>query len=452
MKMVVLEFNELCAPLLQQFMGQGLLPNFKRLYERSTIVTTDAEEAPPALEPWIQWPTVHSGMPYSEHRIFDLGDGILLKQKCLGDVLSDAGVPVGIFGSMNLNYGEVKGYQVPDPWNKVGRTSPATLQPYYDVVARQVRESSRENALGKADIAQLGFYMLRHGLTPSTISLGVRQLAAEVRDANVKWRRASLLDDIQYDLFRHMNAAHKVQFATFFCNSTAHYQHYYWRNMQPEAFSRPAEESEHESLRTAVQFGYQSMDRLIGRAFKDYPNAVIVLCTGLSQQPWSDTEKCTFRPRDFNAFLTFAGIDPATCAVKPVMAEQFHLDFPSSRLRDVAKAGLTDLEIGARPMMYVRDEGDASLFGGCNLETQPPSGTVVTRRSDGATRKFDDLFYMIHGVRSGYHHPRGSLWIGNGRHAVNDEPHSLTDIAPTILQYFGVPIPAHMRGAPIRLH
>ena len=447
--MIVLEFNELCSELIADFMARGLLPGFRALYERSTVFTTDAGEVAPNLEPWIQWPSVHSGMTFREHGIFDLGDGYQLREKSLAALLSDAGIPVGIFGSMNVNYSELNGYFIPDPWHKVGRATPASLQRFYDVISRQVQESSRESAFSPADMAGFGWFMLRNGLTAGTVGAIARQLGSERLDSGVRWRRASVLDDVQYDLFRRLNARHQVRFATFFSNSTAHYQHYYWRNMRPEIFAVAPPPGEHASLAGAIQYGYQSMDRQIRRALADYPDATIVLCTALSQRAWIDTTKCTFRPRTFEALLSFAQIDPRSVAVKPVMAEQFHLVFDSAESRARAEIALRDLHFADRALLSVRREGDNTLFSGCDITDARLGGGTITRRRDGATTPFAELFYMIHTMRSGYHDPRGLLWIGGGHHEVVAETVSILDIAPTILKAFDVPKPAHMRGAPL---
>jgi hypothetical protein len=449
MRMIVLEFNELCSELIAEFMDRGLLPGFRALYERSTVFATDAGEAPPNLEPWIQWPTVHSGMTFREHGIFDLGDGHKLSEKSVAALLSDAGIAVGVFGSMNVNYAELNGYFIPDPWHKIGRARPAWLQPFYDVLSRQVQESSRENAFSPADMAGFGWFMLRHGLTAGTAGAIARQLASERLDPGVRWRRASVLDDVQYDLFRCLNARHQIRFATFFSNSTAHYQHYYWRNMRPEVFALAPLPGEHESLAGAIQYGYQSMDRLIRRAMADYPDATLVLCTALSQRAWTDTTKCTFRPRSFEALLSFAQVDPRSVAVKPVMAEQFHLVFDSAAHCAHAETALRDLHLGDRALLTVRREAGNTLFGGCDIIDARLAGGTVTRRRDGATAPFAELFYMIHTMRSGYHDPRGLLWLGGARHEVVADPVSIVDIAPTILSAFGVPQPAHMHGEPL---
>src|SRR5262249_8409251 len=147
-----------------------------------------------------QWPTVHFGVPYADHKIFHLGDGQSYRRRGVAQVLSDAGFRVGVFGSMNTNYGPLNGYVIPDPWDKDGKTYPAWLQRFYRTVSNQVQESSREGAGSKGELLRFGLFMLRHGLRPPTVRDIGAQLLAEHRDPGLKWRRAVLLDAIQYDL------------------------------------------------------------------------------------------------------------------------------------------------------------------------------------------------------------------------------------------------------------
>jgi hypothetical protein len=66
---IVMEFNELSPPLMQRFMAAGERRNFSRLYREPRTYTTHAQARPPYLNPWIQWLTVHGGMPYDEPSI-----------------------------------------------------------------------------------------------------------------------------------------------------------------------------------------------------------------------------------------------------------------------------------------------------------------------------------------------------------------------------------------------
>src|SRR5271155_1660380 len=75
-KVLLLEFNEICPPLLDRWMGEGKLPNFAALHRASQVFTTVADELDPEnLEPWIQWYSIHTGLPYSQHKVFHLTDG-----------------------------------------------------------------------------------------------------------------------------------------------------------------------------------------------------------------------------------------------------------------------------------------------------------------------------------------------------------------------------------------
>jgi hypothetical protein len=236
-KLVLLELNELSPELMAELIQAGELPNFRRLREESTVYSTDAGENPPALEPWIQWITVHTGVTFSEHRVFRLGDAEeKLRYPGIAKIISDAGVSVGIFGSMNAGYRTLRGYVIPDPWNKGGRPHPPSLSSYYDFVARRVQESSRDDDASLLLEVRFATTLLRAHLSGSALWQTIRQLVAERIDTGIRWRRACLLDLYQYDVFRWLNARHDVKFSTFFSNSVAHFQHYYWRNMRPDQF------------------------------------------------------------------------------------------------------------------------------------------------------------------------------------------------------------------------
>jgi hypothetical protein len=83
-------------------------------------------------------------------------------------------------------------------------------------------------------------YMLTHGLSLGTVVKTAQQLITE-RAKNVKWKRATIMDRFQWDIFRHYYHRIRPHFAAFFLNSTAHFQHCYWRHMEPDKFlTRPS--------------------------------------------------------------------------------------------------------------------------------------------------------------------------------------------------------------------
>jgi hypothetical protein len=104
-RVFLIEFNELSPALLDRFIAAGDLPNFSAFRATSDVFTTDAGELEPTLVPWIQWPSIHTGLSYAEHKIFNLGDAGKCNAPTVESVLSDSGVPVGIFGSMKESAG-----------------------------------------------------------------------------------------------------------------------------------------------------------------------------------------------------------------------------------------------------------------------------------------------------------------------------------------------------------
>ena len=100
MKVLLVEFNELTPALMDRFIAEGRLPNFARMRRESLVYTTHAEEREPDLEPWIQWVTVHSGLPYREHRVFHLGQGHDLTARRVWDVGAAPGPRQPVSGSI----------------------------------------------------------------------------------------------------------------------------------------------------------------------------------------------------------------------------------------------------------------------------------------------------------------------------------------------------------------
>ena len=443
-RLVLIEFNELSPALLDRFMKAGKLPSFQRFHDSSSVYVTDAGERGDALMPWIAWPSIHSGLPFSKHGVLRLGNGRDLRVPGIGKILSDAGHRVGIFGSMNLNYGtELNGYVLPDPWDRIGKTLPASLQPFFDVIAGQIKENSRCEPLTKRDAVKLALFLAGHGISAGTIAGLLRQFAGERRDRGLFWRRASWRDAIGYDVFRHYNRARDVRFATFYSNSTAHYQHHYWREFEPERFSEPALGESHPSLESAIEYGYRAMDALLARFMRDYADSRLVLATALSQE--ADTKETFryYRPINFGALLAFAQIENA--AVKPVMSEQFHVDAADEPGAIAVEGKLNQLHLLGEPALWVTREG-SRVFAGARYLYQDADDDMLVRLSDAKRIRFGDLFYRMAATRSGMHHPDGALWIRNGEHRVQVERASILDIAPTILAHFDIAAPSYMRG------
>jgi len=451
--MIVLELNELTPLLMQRFMSEGKLPNFSRLYHEAEIYTTTAEEQAGHLDPWIQWVTVHTGLNFRDHQLERLNEGHRLETPRVWDLLGQTGRRAWVCGSMNVGATRPPGGCVlPDPWTTIVRPHPRALEPYFSFVQRQVMEHTSGRAPSDPrDLLRFIWFMASHGLSRHTVTAIVRQLAEE-RSGRGRWKRAALLDRMQFDVFAWYYRRIRPHFATFFLNSTAHYQHLYWREMDPDAFTAQPTAAQQQEYRGAIEYGYREMDQLVARvlAMAD-SRTTIVMATALSQQPCLMFEahggKYFYRPTEWSKLTTFAGITE-TYTASPVMAHQFHLYFASPEAAERAAERMRAVLFNDRQALAVERNG-AGLFVGCRIYQPVAAGALLTLAGSEHEMPFLDVFYQVDGVKSGMHHPDGMLWIRTParRHAVHARHVPLAAVAPTILEHFGVKPPSYMSAA-----
>jgi hypothetical protein len=452
---IFLEFNELTPSLIDRFIANGDLPHFAKFRDESYTFTTLADERPPYLEPWIQWVTVHSGLPYSEHHLFHLNEGHKLQAKRTWEVLSDAGHPVWVCGSMNVREATgPKSWVLPDPWCTKVKPSPAELNLYFRFVQQNVLEHTNDQVpLSRSDYVEFLTFMAKRGLSVTTVRAIAQQLLAERRQ-DCRWKRVVLLDLLQFDVFAHYYRRLAPMFSTFFLNSTAHYQHAYWDSMEPEHFAASASaHADKAKYRDAIRFGYQKMDVLLGRFMKLAAGSrtTLILCTALSQQPSPDYDTkdgaVFYRPKNFADFAKAIGL-LAPYSVQPVMSEQFHLEFPDTARAEAAARLLNSVIVHGSPMLAVQQNG-TRVFAGCGIHQDVPLDTQLA--VDGMSLPFFDLFYKMDTGKTGIHHPDGFLWIRrpDRRHQIVRDRVPLIAVAPTVLNLFGVRPPAQMTAEPL---
>ncbi|WP_435005231.1 hypothetical protein P12x_003126 [Tundrisphaera lichenicola] len=453
----MLEFNELTPSLMDRFIAAGHLPNFERLRAESHVYVTDAEEDGDNLQPWVQWVSVHTGLSASAYGITRLSDGHKLREKAIWDLISEAGYRVWVCGSMNARYDRpLNGCLLPDAWSTGLRAFPDGEFDSYDAfVRRAVQEHTSESqGLSKEMALSFLWYMAGHGLSPSTIRMILSQLWTERRTNRFKWRRAAIADQLQWDIFRHYYRKIRPHFSTFFINSTAHFQHSHWREMEPEAF-HVLPDSEHlAEFKDAILYGYQQMDRIVGRFLSlAGSETTLIFSTALSQQPYTDAETAGgrhfYRLRSPAVLADRLGLQ-GTYTYHPVMAEQFVLRFADADAAEAAKRYLDGFRVGSTLAFHGSLE-DADLILQSN-QTREVSKTATLRdERTGREVPFYDLFYQLDNLQSGRHHPDGMLWVRypNRSHRSHERKMPVRSIAPTILEMFGLSRPQYMDCDPI---
>lgn len=451
-KLILLEFNELSPTLIQRFIQQGVLPNFARLHRESYTYITDAEETAPNLEPWIQWVTVHTGLSYRQHGVFDLGDGPKLDAARIWDLASSAGKRVWVCGSMNAAHRQpLNGIVLPDPWSTgIAPIPREELQPYVHFVRSHVQEYTADHTRVSAfDTLRFIGFMAAHGLSARTLSTIIRQLREELSGLG-RWKRATILDQLQWDVFRHYYRKSQPDLATFFLNSTAHFQHVYWRNMDPAPFLVKPSEADQLEYNGAVRYGYQRMDEIVGECLAMAGSTTsVVLSSALGQQPCLTYEsiggKTFYKLRDPDHFFELVGLR-SHYTYAPVMSEEFHLYMSSEDDARDATERLAAFRVGEEPVFTIRSSGN-EVFAGCRIFRTLSTDAMLTGL-EGKAVPFSRYLYKADITKSGMHHPDGILWIRTPtrKHSVHEPKVSLRAVAPSLLHLLGLPKLETMSG------
>jgi len=330
---------------------------------------------------------------------------------------------------------------------------PEELNTFFRFIQTNVLEYTNERLpLTTADYLKVGAFLASRGLSAQTVKTVIQQLASE-RDGHNRWRRAVILDRLQFDVFRSYYRKLEPTFSTFFLNSTAHYQHSYWRNMNPEPFQIKPTAAEQAEYAPAVLFGYQEMDHIIGQFMElAGDETTIVLCTALSQQPYLKFEDrggaLFYRPKNFEVLVAFAGVS-APHRVAPVMTHQFILELDDEASARDAEDKLRGVLLDGRRLLQVERTGNR-VFSGSDIYTAISDDAKMTN-AEGRSQGFFDIFYRVEVMKSGMHHPEGLLWIQSpgalSTLVESDVP--LARVAPTLLSLMDLPAPVHMRAAPL---
>lgn len=458
-RVILLEFNELTPSLMDRFIAQGHLPNFKRLHDQSRVFVTDAQEDQHNLEPWIQWVTLHTGLSASQHGIHNLDESYKLSQPGLWDLLSAAGHHVWICGSMNIKYNlPIRGWILPDAWSSNVAPYPDHLRQYFRFVRANVQEHTNERVpLRKSDYAAFLKFMLTHGLSAGTMSAILTQIVKE-RSSGGRWKRATLLDRIQWDLFEWYQRKNRPHFSTFFLNSTAHFQHLYWRQMEPEKF-RLKDTGADDDRDHAILYGYQQMDLIVEKAIKLAGNdTIVILSSALGQQPYLLGEekggKRFHRPHDLAKFANQVRLKGVT-GITPVMSEQFHIYFDSPESARTAAGQLRGSSVEGKPGFTIDYEpGGTGLLAGSAVFQPVPDNARLTM-PNGDAFGFLEIFYLVNeSLKSGMHHPHGIFWVRGLDRESSVAPGTipLRSVCPTILEMFGLSPTTEMTGAPLPLN
>ncbi|HTD86043.1 MAG TPA: alkaline phosphatase family protein [Candidatus Binatia bacterium] len=455
-KVLLLELNEVTWTLIDPMIAAGQLPAFARLKQEGVWGSPLSVDLPPQLDPWITWTTLYTGRRQAEHNVYFLQQPPeSIKAKRIWEICADRGLRVGVYGSLcSWPPRPVKGFYVPDTFSPDAATYPEVLRSIQEMnltYTRATRLAAERDGLSFK--LRLGAQLARLGLSPQTVSRIIRQLALERFNPKSNWRRVALQPQLNFDFFKRLYQKHRPDFASFHTNHVAHYQHTYWKAMQPELFPQPSGPEEQRVYGDAIRHGYRVADKLLSRILRLLDrDTVLILASSMGQQPYVSQLKDGKPVRQIRSLDKLMELISAPdVRILATMSDQFNVYPQSEAAKAQIVAGLRRAYVDRpdHPLFYVE-----AVSNGITATLRPydqltdDSVCYFGHNGDSRSVRYEDLIYHTGLIKSGCHHPRGVLMIyGEGVRRGFELPEcNNLDLAPTMLALLGLPEADSLEG------
>jgi hypothetical protein len=323
-KTILLGLNELNFDYIKFYINQGLLPNFKKIFNTQPPIETTSENEYKLLEPWVQWVTIHSGKSYKEHNIFRLGDIVNYPELSqIFEELEAEGLSVGAVSPFNAeNRLNNPVFFIPDPWTKTKASGGWVVKALYQAVHQSVNDNAKSKLNFKSMIS------LGVGLLLYVPLLRWSHYLKTILKVNKPGTKAIILDSLLADVHLTLWKKYKPDFSNLFLNSGAHIQHHYLFNSK--AYQGDIKNPEwycQKDFDPLIQI-LSEYDKQIEKLLK-LKNVKIIVATGLHQQPH---ENLTFywRLKEHVKFADMIGIKKFT-EILPRMSRDFLVKFNNEK-------------------------------------------------------------------------------------------------------------------------
>lgn len=429
-KIIFLELNEINFDVVTFYIKRGeRLLGFNTLIEQG-IVTTKSESEYRNLEPWIQWPSVHTGKIYDEHEVFRLGDFVNSTDEQFFERVEKAGFSVGAISPMNAsNKLKNPAYFIPDPWTKTPCDNSFFSKSITDAIVQAVNDNSQSKLTFKT-ILNLGLAFV--GLVRPTRYIPMAKFVFNSRGK--RWRRALFLDILLYEIHKTLFERKNPNFSTLFLNAGAHIQHHYFFNSSyvdsselknPGWYIRKDDDPFLEMLKV--------YDEMLLDLLK-LPNTEIIVATGLSQKPFEQL-KFYYRLKDHASFLKKVGIEFADVATR--MTRDFLVSFDTEDQAVKGEEQLSKILVNNEVKLFDEiDNRGKDIFVVLTYPSEITNKTTISY--SGKESQLSDLVTFV-AIKNGEHQSKGFAYFSNGvsEFAPPQDSH-VAKIHDVVLQFFGI--------------
>lgn len=397
-KTLIVELNEFNPDILRRAATQFGLPTLERILSfRRSRTAADSNIEHHGLDPWVQWVSIHTGKPSSEHNVFQLGGVDKLRFRQIWEKLGERGSSTGIWGAMNAKRNKAPRnlFFVPDPWNFTEAPFPPKLGNFFALpiyYAKNYMDFSYAKIMwlavtaawsalwtvGPRALFSDAVFFLRHTLG-AKLGTGFLVAAFELVSARffIEYRRAF-----------------KPDVCFLFLNCIAHFQHHEW--------------TASDRLTRSEGLVFRILDRTLALVFATCSaDEKVLVVNAFTQKNVADEQLYCYRQVNPEKFLRRVGLAPIR--VEQCMTNDGHAFFGSRAERDRAAEQLDASNVnGAKAFDVERDVTDATkLF--YRFSYWGPAGKQTMLSVGDVTLPLLNVF-AVHARRTGAHVPEGAVY------------------------------------------
>lgn len=401
MTLVLLELNEVNFCTVEKYIaaGQGL-PSFQKIIA-SGVLHTSAEDSYELLEPWIQWPSVHTGKVFEDHGVFRLGDGTRYSGEQVFEMVESMGFKVGAISPMNAD-NRLKNpvYFIPDPWTETESDKAILSRFLHQALAQAVNDNSKSRVTAQTILKIFVVFLMR--VNPSS---WLKLIWMALRSLRAPWKRALFLDMFLFQVHQSFKQRKRPDFSVLFLNAGAHIQHHYYlnsdhpgvsNNKNPSWYVSPQEDPLLDMLKV--------YDEILTEVLESGDD--LIIATGLSQQPFSEAI-FYYRLRDHAEFLQAEGI--AFEKVEPRMTRDFLITCKDAASAAAAQLSLEGLFVNESERLFGEiDRKGNELFVTLTYPNEVVPETTFNSRM-GCKRLSDFVVFVA--IKNGEHDGRGYCYM-----------------------------------------
>lgn len=464
-KIILFELNEVPIKILNYYKmvrPQSWLARNYRTFKKYETFSENAGH----LSPWNTWPTVHRGVNNEKHFISELNQDLSDVNRefpAIWDILSKNSINTGIFGSLHSfpipDKKENVSFHVPDVFSPLPYTHPTSIELFQKINLNLARKSAKnvdtsvplkEVVTNIGNIAQLGFTM-------NTVAGIGKHLFDEKINKWKTTRRRTFQSVLSFDVFYKLLITTKPDFVTFFTNHVASSMHRYWAATFPDEYDNLEFSKEwQETYSNEIIYTMDHTDKMLEKVanFVDKnPEYKLLISSSMGQEPVeSQPLESQLLITDNKQFFKRLGINSnEDFFVLPAMIPQYNYTITEGK-RELFVKNLRSLTINGQPINYRElKNGHFSInFGQPNLNKVEVllHGQAIAMKDIG----LENVEIADKSGATAYHIPEGHLLSyhpSNKKYELFEEQMLTCDIAPMILNNYGLKIPEYMNATKV---